>query len=149
MTELQKRSKAYARIFDQQVGLYEGYARRQGLNGKCLSILMWIYYNPGGVTQNWVSKKTYSSKQVVNATIKKFIENGYVYLEENPADKRHKKVKLTEAGKQFASQILDPLEEAEKTALSQLSLEDQERLLELTERYSQALTKLVQGENDD
>ncbi|MBY4973053.1 MarR family winged helix-turn-helix transcriptional regulator [Streptococcus suis] len=149
MTELQKRSKAYARIFDQQVGLYEGYARRQGLNGKCLSILMWIYYNPGGVTQNWVSKKTYSSKQVVNATIKKFIENGYVYLEENPADKRHKKVKLTEAGKQFASQILDPLEEAEKTALSQLSLEDQERLLELTERYSQALTKLLQGENDD
>ncbi len=149
MTELQKRSKAYARIFDQQVGLYEGYARRHGLNGKCLSILMWIYYNPGGVTQNWVSKKTYSSKQVVNATIKKFIENGYVYLEENPADKRHKKVKLTEAGKQFASQILDPLEEAEKTALSQLSLEDQERLLELTERYSQALTKLLQGEDDD
>ncbi|HFU4025057.1 TPA: MarR family winged helix-turn-helix transcriptional regulator [Streptococcus suis] len=149
MTELQKRSKAYARIFDQQVGLYEGYARRHGLNGKCLSILMWVYYNPGGVTQNWVSKKTYSSKQVVNATIKKFQEKGLVFLEENPADKRHKKVKLTEAGKQFASQILDPLEEAEKTALSQLSLEDQERLLELTERYSQALTKLLQGENDD
>ena len=149
MTKLQKRSKHYARIFDQQVGLYEGYARRHGLNAKCLSILMWVYYNPGGVTQNWVSKKTYSSKQVVNATIKKFQEKGLVFLEENPADKRHKKVKLTEAGKQFASQILDPLEEAEKTALSQLSLEDQERLLELTERYSQALTKLLQGENDD
>ncbi|HEM6206256.1 TPA: MarR family transcriptional regulator, partial [Streptococcus suis] len=56
---------------------------------------------------------------------------------------------LTEAGKQFASQILDPLEEAEKTALSQLSLEDQERLLELTERYSQGLTELLKGENDD
>ncbi|MFI3124428.1 MarR family winged helix-turn-helix transcriptional regulator [Streptococcus suis] len=149
MTELQKRSKAYTRIFDQQVGLYEGYARRQGLNGKCLSILMWIYYNPEGVTQNWVSKKTYSSKQVVNATIKKFLEKGFVYLEENPVDKRHKKVKLTETGKQFASQILDPLEEAEKTALTQLSLEDQERLLELTERYSQALTELLKGEDDD
>ncbi|NRG99013.1 winged helix-turn-helix transcriptional regulator [Streptococcus suis] len=149
MTELQKRSKAYARIFDQQVGLYEGYAHRHGLNGKCLSILMWVYYNPGGVTQNWVSKKTYSSKQVVNATIKKFLDKGYVFFEENPADKRHKKVKLTEAGKQFASQILDPLEEAEKTALSQLSLEDQERLLELTERYSQGLTDLLKGENDD
>ncbi|HEM5996653.1 TPA: MarR family transcriptional regulator [Streptococcus suis] len=149
MTELRQRSKNLARIFDQQVGLYEGYARRQSLNGKCLSILMWLYYNPGGLTQNLVSKKTYSSKQVVNATIKKFLEKGFVYLEENPADKRHKKVKLTEAGKQFASQILDPLEEAEKTALSQLSLEDQERLLELTERYSQGLTDLLKGENDD
>ncbi|HFI0130399.1 TPA: MarR family winged helix-turn-helix transcriptional regulator [Streptococcus suis] len=149
MTELRQRSKNLARIFDQQVGLYEGYARRQGLNGKCLSILMWLYYHPGGVTQNLVSKKTYSSKQVVNATIKKFQEKGLVFLEENSADKRHKKVKLTEAGKQFASQILDPLEEAEKTALSQLSLEDQERLLELTERYSQGLTDLLKGENDD
>ncbi|MFH0394828.1 MarR family winged helix-turn-helix transcriptional regulator [Streptococcus sp. A34] len=149
MTELRQRSKNLARIFDQQVGLYEGYARRQSLNGKCLSILMWLYYNPGGLTQNLVSKKTYSSKQVVNATIKKFQEKGLVFLEENSADKRHKKVKLTEAGKQFASQILDPLEEAEKTALSQLSLEDQERLLELTERYSQGLTDLLKGENDD
>lgn len=149
MTELRQRSKNLARIFDQQVGLYEGYARRQGLNGKCLSILMWLYYHPGGVTQNLVSKKTYSSKQVVNATIKKFLDKGYVFFEENPVDKRHKKVKLTEEGCIFASQILDPLEEAEKTALSQLSLEDQERLLVLTERYSQALTKLVQGENDD
>ncbi|MGQ7379942.1 MarR family winged helix-turn-helix transcriptional regulator [Streptococcus suis] len=149
MTELRQRSKDLARIFDQQVGLYEGYARRQGLNGKCLSILMWLYYNPGGMTQNLVSKKTYSSKQVVNATIKKFLDKGYVFFEENSADKRHKKVKLTEAGKQFASQILDPLEEAEKTALSQLSLEDQERLLELTERYSQGLTDLLKGENDD
>lgn len=139
MKELEKRSKALARIFDQQLGLYEGYARRQGLNGKCLSILMWIYYNPGGVTQNWISKKTYSSKQLVNAAIKKFLDKGYVFFEENPADKRHKKVKLTEVGKQFASQILHPLEEAENTALSQLRLEDQERLLELTERYSQAL----------
>lgn len=149
MTELRQRSKDLARIFDQQVGLYEGYARRHGLNGKCLSILMWVYYNPRGVTQNWVSKKTYSSKQVVSATIKKFQEKGLVFLEKNPADKRHKKVKLTEAGKQFVSQILDPLEEAEKTALSQLSLEDQERLLELTERYSQGLTELLKGEDDD
>lgn len=149
MTELQKRSKAYARIFDQQVGLYEGYARRHGLNGKCLSILMWVYYNPGGVTQNWVSKKTYSSKQVVNATIKKFQEKGLVFLEENPADKRHKKVKLTEAGRVYASRILDPLEEAEKTALSQFSLEEQEQLLDLFGRYGQALTEIIGGGTND
>ncbi|NQN54325.1 MarR family transcriptional regulator [Streptococcus suis] len=149
MTELRQRSKILAQIFYNQDSLYEDYARRHGLNGKSLSILMFIYYMSRGVTQNWIGKKTHSSKQVVNATIKKFLDKGYVFFEENPADKRHKKVKLTEAGKQFASQILDPLEEAEKTALSQLSLEDQERLLELTERYSQALTELLKGEDDD
>lgn len=149
MTELRQRSKILARIFYNQDGLYEDYARRHGLNSKSLSILMFIYYMSRGVTQNWISKKTYSSKQVVNATIKKFLDKGYVFFEENPADKRHKKVKLTEEGRVYASQILDPLEEAEKTALSQLSLENQERLLELTERYTQALTELLKGEDDD
>ncbi|NRG61258.1 winged helix-turn-helix transcriptional regulator [Streptococcus suis] len=149
MMEVEKRSKDYARMFDQQVGLYEDYARGHGLNAKCLSILMWIYYNPGGVTQNWVSKKTYSSKQVVNAAVKKFLDGGLVVLEENPADKRHKKIKLTEEGKQFASRILDPLEEAENKALSQLSQEEQELMLGLIQRYSQSLMAILKGEDDD
>lgn len=149
MTELRQRSKNLARIFDQQVGLYEGYARRQSLNGKSLSILMFIYYMSRGVTQNWIGRKTYSSKQVVNATIKKFLDKGYVFFEENPADKRHKEVKLTEAGRVYASRILDPLEEAEKTALSQFSLDEQEQLLDLFGRYGQALTEILGGETND
>lgn len=149
MTELRQRSKILARIFYNQDGLYEDYARRQGLNGKSLSILMFIYYMSRGVTQNWISKKTYSSKQVVNATIKKFLDKGYIFFEENPADKRHKKVKLTEAGCVYAGQVLDPLEEAEKTALSQFSLEEQEQLLDLFGRYGQALTEILGGETND
>lgn len=149
MTELRQRSKILARIFYNQDGLYEDYARRHRLNGKSLSILMFIYYMSRGVTQNWISKKTYSSKQVVNATIKKFLDKGYVFFEENPADKRHKKVKLTEAGRVYASRILDPLEEAEKTALSQFNLEEQEQLLDLFGRYGQALTEILGGEIND
>ncbi|HEM2780453.1 MarR family winged helix-turn-helix transcriptional regulator [Streptococcus suis] len=149
MTELRQRSKILARIFYNQDGLYEDYARRHGLNSKSLSILMFIYYISRGVTQNWISKKTYSSKQVVNATIKKFLDKGYVFFEENPADKRHKKVKLTEEGRVYASRILDPLEEAEKAALSQFSLEEQEQLLDLFGRYGQALTEIIGGETND
>lgn len=149
MTELRQRSKILAQIFYNQDGLYEDYARRHRLNGKSLSILMFIYYISRGVTQNWIGKKTYSSKQVVNATIKKFLDKGYVFFEENPADKRHKKVKLTEEGRVYASRILDPLEEAEKTALSQFSLEEQEQLLDLFGRYGQALTEILGGETND
>lgn len=149
MTELRQRSKILAQISYNQDGLYEDYARRHGLNGKSLSILMFVYYMSRGVTQNWIGKKTYSSKQVVNATIKKFLDKGYVFFEENPADKRHKKVKLTEAGRVYASRILDPLEEAEKTALSQFSLEEQEQLLDLFGRYGQALTEILGGDTND
>ncbi len=71
------------------------------------------------------------------------------FFEENPADKRHKKVKLTEAGRVYACRILDPLEEAEKTALSQFSLEEQEQLLDLFGRYGQVLTEILGGETND
>ncbi|HEM6206254.1 TPA: MarR family transcriptional regulator, partial [Streptococcus suis] len=56
---------------------------------------------------------------------------------------------LTEEGRVYASRILDHLEEAEKTALSQFSLEEQEQLLDLFGRYGQGLTDLLKGENDD
>lgn len=150
MSELHQLSKSYARLMDQQAGLYERYARQHGLNFKCLSVLMWIYYSPTGVTQNWISKQTYSSKQVINATIKKFQDKGFLLFEENPDDKRHKRIRLTKEGQEFASQVLAPLERAEQQALSRLSRTDQEALLRLSQIYSQELTKIVlEGGSDD
>lgn len=142
MSDLHRQTKQYARIFDQQLAFYEAYARRHGLQSKGLYMLMWIYYNPQGITQKRISEKTYASKQVVNATIKKFIEKGYLTCKENPQDKRHKLLTLTEAGRSYASAILDPLEALEMKAMQVLSDEEQTLFLQLSERYSQSITAL-------
>lgn len=138
-----RNSKIYARLRDEQFSVYENYARRHGLNSKSMLVLMWIYYNPQGITQENISKKTFSTKQVIQAIIKTYINKGLVILEENKQDKRKKNVKLTEKGTAFASRLLDPLEKYEDEAMKALSISQQEAVLEGTRIFSEKLYSLL------
>lgn len=140
---LREKSKAYIRLFDEQLSLYEYYARKNGLQGKSLLILMWIYYNPHGITQKKVCEKTYSTKQVVNAAVKNLLAANYVYFEEAVHDKRNKVIKMTEQGREYASRILDPLERAEMEALSVLDDGEQELLIKLMRVYDNRLKQNI------
>ena len=140
-------SKKYIRAFDEQTSLYEAYARHCGLVGKSLYILIWLYYTKGGITQKKIVQKTYSSKQVVHATIKNWREKDYIVTCENAKDKRNKLLRLSPAGRQFASEILDPLEAMEVEALKSFSQEEREQLIQLTQRYTQQL-KILMQENE-
>lgn len=45
-------AQRFVRIVDAQSSLYEAYARRHGLQGKSLSILLWLYYSPAPSPRN-------------------------------------------------------------------------------------------------
>ena len=53
----QKQTKQYLRIFDQQMSLYEHYALKEQSASKSLFILLWLYYNPQGITQKQIVEK--------------------------------------------------------------------------------------------
>ena len=144
MTENLLQTKAYARIRDTQISIFENYARKHGMQSKSMLILMWIYYNPEGITQQRITLKTYSTKQVVNATIKTFKDKGYLLFEDGTADRRTKLLKLTDAGKAYAASVLDTLEQAEYEAMNELTPEEREVLLQLSEKYTDALTKRIE-----
>ena len=57
--------RMYARLRDHQFSLYEDYARKRYLQGKSLLILLWIYRHPKGISQQTITRHTYSTKQVV------------------------------------------------------------------------------------
>lgn len=143
MTHARKAVKPYIRTLDEQAALYEYFARKHGLQSKSLQILLWVANYPKShgtyVTQKLLADKTYSTKQVINATIKSWKEKGYIELLENPADKRHKLVQLTPAGQHFADRIIEPLDRIEEVAISVLRAEEQAVLLDLTAKYNQAL----------
>lgn len=86
----------YARLRDHQFSLYEDYARKRGLQGKSLLILLWIYRHPKGISQQTIIRHTYSTKQVVNAVIKNFSKKGYIKSAVHPKDRRKKLIMLTE-----------------------------------------------------
>lgn len=130
----------YARLRDHQFSLYEDYARKRNLQGKSLLILLWLYRHPNGISQQIITRHTYSTKQVVNATIKNFSAKGYIESTVSPMDRRKKLITLTEKGRQFAASIIDPMDEAEKKALSRLTKNQQQNLIETTFLFTNALT---------
>ena len=135
MNTLHKITKQYTRIQNDQLSLYEQYARQQGINGKALSILLWIYYSQDGITQKRLADETYSSKQVINSVINGLKEKAFIYFVDSTRDKREKVVRLTPAGEHYCATLLDPLEQAEMNAMATLSNEQQIQLIELMSKY--------------
>lgn len=145
MESVKIESKKIVRILDQQKSIYENYAKENGLQGRSLQLLLWIYYNQKGVSQSYLVEKTLLSKQVVNATIQVWQKKGYIELVSTENDKRQKLVKLTEKGNQISKKILDPLETVEVRALSTLSYEERHLFQTLFSKYTQALKKEMEA----
>lgn len=142
MTELPL-DRRYIRLWDQQMCLFECYARRVGLQGKSLAILLWLYHSPNGCTQGYLAEKTQSTKQVVHATIKSWLAKGYVSLCSATKDKREKKVCLTPDGLVFAQPIISRLHAMEEAAIAGFSDQELDQLVALSARYVTALEALM------
>lgn len=135
MKELYKYNRAFYDLMSAQ----ESYARQQGMNGKKFQLLLWLYRSPKGIFQQTLAEKTFSTKQVVNAAIKKWKDQGYVEFQADKNDKRAKKVLLTKAGRSYAASIIDTLDQAEESAFGSLNAAEQEQLGVLVTKYAQAL----------
>lgn len=134
--------KTYIRLMDEQSALYEYFARQYGLQSKSLQILLWVAYphiKGSYITQKQLAKRTYSSKQVVNATIKSWRDKDYVTFLDNPKDKRYKLVSLTAKGQSWAMPIIQELNLIEQAAIAVLSEEEQAALNVLSAKYNAAL----------
>ncbi|EHI69844.1 MarR family winged helix-turn-helix transcriptional regulator [Streptococcus ictaluri] len=141
MHPLKEIVKQYNHLFDQQMSLFEKYARQNGLQGNSFQLLLWIYYNPQGMTQTSLCRKTRWSKQLVHATIKSWLQKDYVYLLESPKDKRVKLILLTKKGLKLSKEIIKPFEKRQTRALSTLSEDERVELLQLMSRYTSSLTE--------
>ncbi|MGT2843688.1 MarR family winged helix-turn-helix transcriptional regulator [Streptococcus hongkongensis] len=143
--KLKKMSKELVKSFDSYISNYELYARQHGLQGKSLQILLWIYHNPQGVTQKYLCHKTFSTKQVINATIKNWMQKGYVTMQSRNEDKRQRLIFLTEDGHSFAKKIIQPLEECELHAIGSLDEKERELLITLMEKYTATVIKEMEN----
>lgn len=134
----------YARLRDEQFSLFEQYARKHGMNSKCLMVFLWIYNNPSGLTQEMITKRTFSTKQVVQAIIKNYIQKDWLYLEQSQEDRRKKLVKMTDLGRECLRKLIEPLDSLERDAMSHLSAEEQTQLLKTTAVFSSHLKRLME-----
>lgn len=139
----------YCKFRDEQFALYDEYAKNNGILMKTFLVLNVLFYAKDGMTQKEICDRTFQSKQTVSLIIKNLLKDGYVTLIENVNDKRNKTVKMTDEGRGYAEKPVTHITWAEDTAMSMFTPEEQEQLITLSRRFTQNLTSLVKGNEDE
>ena len=147
--EDRKNAFLYCKFRDMQFALYDAYAKSNGILMKTFLVLNALFYAEDGLTQKQICDRTFHSKQTVNLIIKNLLKDGYATLAESADDRRVKTVRLTQAGRAYAEKPVRHITWAEDTAMSMLTPEEQTALIALSRRFTQNLTQLVNGREDE
>jgi len=129
--------------------LYGEYARKKGLTYMSLLLLETIY-GAERCTQKRISEETNYPKQTVNMIIRSFQEKGWVDLVTLPEDRRNKAVVLTDEGRSFATDVIEPFRRCVRDSFERIGREDRERiarsLTEFNESFSAKARDLLDSD---
>lgn len=114
---------------------------------------MQIYYvmvknNDTVITQKALSMELDAPKTSINSIIKKQLQAGYMEMNVNPLNKREKVLSLTEAGQQFAQNLIEPLLSYEEEAAEMLDQKELDAAIEVQNRFADILLGKVEPENE-
>ena len=123
--------------------LYHEAAVKMGVSDSVQNILYVIREKGDRCLQSEICKLTGISRQTINSAIRKLEQDGIVYLEQGKG--RNTIVCLTDRGKQFASETIDPLFEIENHIWMEWTEEEQEQYLTLTAKYRDGLEKYLKA----
>ena len=129
---------------DQQ--LYHNYAQSCGMSSTTLTLLCAVCENSEPISQAYICQDWSISKQTLNSSIKQLVSEGYVTLKNCENNKKVKNIILTEKGEEMVKEKIYKLLEIENNALLQLSEQEQEILITLSQKRNLALKNLIDKE---
>ena len=114
--------------------MYHNYAAQLNLS--------YTWVQGDGCTQKDICEFWSFTKQTVNSALKSLEQKDYIRLLPMEENRKSKQILLTDAGRIIASKIIPPLVKAETISFQQLSKEERQALVSL----SQKRTALLQNE---
>ena len=139
--EINRLVNAYCRLRDRQYAVYARCAKRHNLTVNELFVLDILWFAPEGCTQKEICARLSANKQTIAAVIARFRKKGYIVYEEVEADRRNKRIRFTETGREYAGAIIPPAAEAENLAMAALGLEKLTELVALTTKLTENMEK--------
>ena len=123
------------------------YAKKMGINFTAMLILELLCEaaeDPAipPYTQKILCEKLMLPKQIVNAMINTFREQGYVELRE-ARDRRNKEIRLTESGQAYAKSVVEPLDAADEQAWQAFDDKEIQIFSAALEKYERTMTELL------
>lgn len=119
-----------------------------GLTGCQHSYIINICANPG-ITQECLSKKLYINKSNVARQLSILEENGFVYREQNPEDKRNMLVYPTEKAKSALPIVLNVLSDWNAYLSEGFTKEEIEKFTEMMDKISEKAQAYVKEKDAD
>lgn len=137
----------FNRIYKETSDIYRRKAADYGLSESAFWILYSVREGIGRVTQSRICFEACLPKQTVNSALKKLEADGIIMLiPENGG--RSKVIELTEKGTRLAESTVDNVINAEKSAMSALSDDEQHQLIGLTGRYFSLIREFMPTEEE-
>lgn len=132
---------AYCRLRDRQFAICSRYAKKFGLTANELFVLDILWFADGTCTQKEICERLSANKQTVAAIIGRFAQRGYLLLQEDEGDRRNKRIRFTERGREYARAIIPPAADAENAAMADLGIGQSRELVRLTVQFSENMEK--------
>ncbi len=117
--------------------------RQWGLSLNTVWALEYLVQCPDGVEPAVLADKTHMLRQTVTVVLNDLESRAYLQRFSHSTDHRKKVIRLTTEGKAFAMRVLHAISEAEQEAISTLTEEEQQRLLDYSRRFSQEFARKV------
>ena len=132
--QLKEQNISLNRLWSKQDGIYHAYAARCGLSAAAFWVLYSLCETNEVYTQKAMAEMWCFPKQTVNSAIASLVKMGYVRLEQLAGARNSKTVKLTQQGVDIGEKLIQPLIDAELRALKNMTEQEREMFLRLTEK---------------
>ena len=147
--EAKRNAYLYCKFRDEQFALYDEYAKRHGMMMKTLLVVNVLFYAQDGMTPTEICRRTFQSKQTVSLIVKNLLAQNYVAVAESLENRRNKIVRMTEAGRAWCGKVVRHITQAEDTAMSMFTPEEQRLLVGLSRTFTKNLTVLINLETEE
>lgn len=127
--ELREFNKIYKEFDD----LWHETALHIGLSDSAFDILYSVHCLGDGCLQRDICALSFGRKQTINSAIQKLVKEGMLLMKQGKGREMH--IYLTEAGKDFVKQKVEPLVEVENNVWKEMPPEERQELIRLTKEY--------------
>lgn len=125
--------REFNRIYKEFDDLWHETALHIGLSDSAFDILYSVYCLGDGCLQRDICALSFGRKQTINSAIQKLVKEGMLRMKQGKGREMH--IYLTEEGKDFVKQKVEPLVEIENSVWKEMPLEERQELIRLTKQY--------------
>ncbi|MCI8365584.1 MAG: winged helix-turn-helix transcriptional regulator [Eubacterium sp.] len=125
--------REFNRIYKEFDDLWHETALHIGLSDSAFDILYSVYCLGDGCLQRDICALSFGRKQTINSAIQKLVKEGMLLMKQGKGREMH--IYLTEAGKDFVKQKVEPLVEIENSVWKEMPLDERQELIRLTKQY--------------